>query len=263
MESYDATRLHQCLTSINQKIDEVLEELRQKRDLAAPADTVVQDPLLDNSIQNNNVNTFSIDNDEIELLNTLTNKIQNILRDSLSQLSELCLHHIQKHLHQYHFDPDKHVFTEGLSTNILYSFKQDLNGLLSAVEAYPAALKGDSKTVEVFLKKYPFYKDKPGFWGTTLLYSAAKSDTIRLVEYLIETFNCSVNAPNETEMDFTLMNEENSQTHLSYNPDPKFGSTALHAACYNSNLDIVKYLISKGANYFARNQFGETHIQSG
>ncbi|UJR12814.1 hypothetical protein I4U23_016987 [Adineta vaga] len=268
MESVDETRLNQCLSSIIQKIDEVLKQQKKEPPQIRPTTTTTTDnitnyPLHENSIQNNNVNTFTIDNEEAELLNTLTNDIQNILRDSLPQLSELCSSYIEKHLYQYHFDSNQKVFTEGLTLNILYSFKHDLNGLLSAARAYPAALKGDLKTVETFLKRFPLYKDKPGFWGTTFLYSASKSNNLPLVKHLIETLSCSVNAQNECEMAFTLISDDNNRTDLTYNPDPKFASTALHAACFNNNLDIVKYLISKGANYFSRNQLGETPIQNG
>ncbi|CAF4961617.1 unnamed protein product, partial [Rotaria sp. Silwood1] len=139
-------------------------------------------------------------------------------------------------------------------------------GLLLAARAYPAAFSGDLKTVENFLKRHPMYKDRPGFWKTTLLYSAARNNHLRLVQYLIETAGCSVNAQNQSEITYALITDDdtaqNQQNTLSYNPDPRAASTALHAACFNNNLDIVKYLIGKGANYFIRNQLGETPIQN-
>ena len=268
MEPEAEERLNQCLSSIIEKVDGVLRELGNKR--AAPAATtnaIINDSLLDNSIQNNNVNTFTVDSEENDLLETLTNDIQNILRDHLPQLSTLCSGYIEQQLHQYHFDSHQRVFTEGLTPNVLYSFKHDLNGLLLAARAYPAALSGDTKIVGSFLKSYPSFKDRPGFWATTFLYSAARSNHLRLVSYLIETCGCSVNAQNLTEMSFALINDTDTaranNPHLPYTPDPRFASTALHAACFNNNLDIVKYLIGKGANYFLRNQLGETPIQNG
>ncbi|CAF4600760.1 unnamed protein product, partial [Rotaria socialis] len=50
---------------------------------------------------------------------------------------------------------------------------------------------------------------------------------------------------------------------LGYDPDPKLAATALHAACFGNHIQIVKYLIDKGANYFLRNQLGETPIDNG
>ncbi|CAF3781653.1 unnamed protein product [Rotaria sp. Silwood1] len=281
MESFDKARLNQCLTSIIEKIDTVLKELDKKPETALKSDfsktittakttattTIVptDEPFFDNTVKNNIVNTFTIDNEEFELLDTLTHDIQNILRNSLSQLSNKCASYIKQHLHQYHFNQDQ-VFTQALAASILYTFKHDLNGLLLAARAYPAAFNGDIKTVDNFLKRYPMYKDKPGFWKTTLIHSAARNNHLRLVQYLIETAGCSVNAQNQSEIAYILIADgataQNQQGTLDYKPDPTAAATALHAACFNNNLNIVKYLISKGANYFIRNQRGETPIQN-
>lgn len=283
METADETRLHRCLTSITEKVNQVLSQLVKKPEttvesnasklttttqaLTTTPNTNENDSLFNNSLQNNNVNTFTVDNEENELLDTLTNDIQNILRDCLPQLPSLCSVYIEQYLHQYHFNSEKRVFTEGLTPNVLYAFKHDLDGLLLAARAYPAALKGDVQVVGNFLKRYPMYKDKPGFWGTTLLYSAARNDRLRLVQHLIETCGCAIDAQNETEMAFALINDNDAArantVDLTYNPDPKLASTALHAACFCNNLEIVKYLIGKGANHFLRNQLGETPIQNG
>ena len=283
METADETRLNRCLDSIIEKVDQVLFRLGKKRETpvesnaskitpttqASSATTNITDNdlLFKNSVQNNNVNTFTVDNEETELLDTLTNDVQNLLRDCLPQLPTLCSVYIEQHLHQYHFDAEKRVFTEGLTANVLYTFKHDLDGLLLAARAYPAALRGDLQAVENFLKRYPIYKDKPGFWGTTFLYSAARNDRLRLVQNLIETHGCAVDAQNQTEMAFALINDNDAARAnilgLPYNPDPRFASTALHAACFSNNLDIVKYLIGKRANHFLRNQLGETPIQNG
>ncbi|CAF1214154.1 unnamed protein product [Rotaria sordida] len=281
MESVDEARLNQCLTSIIEKINAVLKELGKRRGTVLKSDssktitiakitdttTIVatDDRLLDNILKNNIVNTFTVDNEENELLDTLTHDIQNIFRNFLPQLSTMCTSYIEQHLHQYHFNQER-VFTQALTTGILYTFKHDLSGLLLAARAYPAAFNGDIKTVDNFLKRYPMYKDKPGFWKTTLIYSAARNNHLRLIKYLIETARCSVNAQNQSEIAYVVIADSNTtqdqQGTLGYKPDPTAAATALHAACFNNNLDIVKYLISKGANYFKRNQLGETPIQN-
>ncbi|CAF4626517.1 unnamed protein product, partial [Rotaria socialis] len=95
-------------------------------------------------------------------------------KNGLPTLSTLCSGYIEQFLHEYHFDKDQRVFTEALTTNILYSFQQNLKALLMAAKAYPAAYRNVKETVKKFLRQHPDYKDKSGFWGTTLLYSAAR-----------------------------------------------------------------------------------------
>ncbi|CAF0941218.1 unnamed protein product [Didymodactylos carnosus] len=265
MNTDEENKLNECLNLIIEKVCEVLTQLKSKQesttsetDLSIAIPTTTQrttitttddnDLLLDNSIQNNNVNTFTVDNDENDLLDTLTNDLQNILKHRLPELSKL-------------------FFTQRLTATILYTLKHNLKGLLLAVKAYPAALNGDLTTVQGFLKRYRDYKDKSGFWGTTLLYSAARNNHMQLVRYLIETVGCSVNAQNQGDINYILVTDNDNArpdpNTLGYDPDPKASSTALHAACFNNNLNIAKYLIDKGANYLLRNQLGETPIENG
>jgi hypothetical protein len=282
MDVNEEKKLSDCLNSIINLVDKVLTQLRSKdeptlqaaalnaklpsQSLTTVTSTISNDPLFDNSVQNNNVNTFTVDINEEELLNSLTNDIQNILKQRLPQLSKLCRSYVEQFLHEYHFNKDQQVFTEGLTASILYTFQQNLRGLLQAAKAYPAALNGDLATVQKFLQLYSHYKDKSGFWGTTLLWSAARRGHVNLVKYLIETAGCSVNAQNQSDITYVLITDNDTARPnfdtLGYNPDPKAASTALHAACYNNNIEIVKYLINKGANYFLRNQLGETPIQN-
>ncbi|CAF3324314.1 unnamed protein product [Rotaria socialis] len=239
MDDQEEKKLYNCLNVIIKYVDDVLRQLNTKCKIdsktttdtssTSTATTTCDDPLFDNSVQNNNVNSFSVDIEEGELLDKLTNDIQTTLKNGLPTLSTLCSGYIEQFLHEYHFDKDQRVFTEALTTNILYSFQQNLKALLMAAKAYPAAYRNVKETVKKFLRQHPDYKDKSGFWGTTLLYSAARVGFIDLVTYLIETV----------------------------------AATALHAACFGNHIQIVKYLIDKGANYFLRNQLGETPIDNG
>ncbi|CAF4746504.1 unnamed protein product, partial [Rotaria magnacalcarata] len=80
-----------------------------------------------------------------------------------------------------------------------------------------------------FLRLHPDYKDKSGFWGTTLLYSAARGGFIDLVTYLVETVSCSVNAQNQRELAFALITDNDTDRQdpaiLGYDPDPKLAAT--------------------------------------
>ncbi|CAF1015077.1 unnamed protein product [Didymodactylos carnosus] len=88
MDEKDERELNTCLNSIIQKVAEVIETSKdkQKQPLTstfapppASQQETVDDPLFNNSVQSNNLNTFTVDNDEKELLDTLTNDVQNIL----------------------------------------------------------------------------------------------------------------------------------------------------------------------------------------
>ncbi|CAF4351811.1 unnamed protein product, partial [Rotaria sp. Silwood2] len=263
------------------KIDETVRELAKKAESTSKSNssnaiTTTQatntesnaasdDRLFDNAVKNNIVNTFTVDNEENELLDTLTRDIQNALNDYLPKLSKMCRCYMMQHLHEYHFNQDG-KFTQRLTTGDLYNFKHDLNGLLMAVRAYVRADEGDREEVENFLENYPEYKDKPGFWKKTLIYSAAGNNHLSLVKYLVETAGCSVDAQNQHEIACNKIADgdatENSRDNQGYEPDQIGGSTALHVACNNNYLDIVKYLIDKGANYFITNESGKTPIDN-
>ncbi|CAF3552512.1 unnamed protein product, partial [Rotaria sp. Silwood2] len=86
-----------------------------------------------------------------------------------------------------------------------------------------------------------------------LLYSAARNNHFDLVKYLIETCNCSINVKNEDH------SEKSEESKLKAST----GSTPLHVACFYGHLQIVKYLIENGADYFILNNINETPIQNG
>ncbi|CAF4401040.1 unnamed protein product [Rotaria socialis] len=79
------------------------------------------------------------------------------------------------------------------------------------------------------------------------------------VVYLIETAKCSVNAQNEQHLEKIL---SSSKKNLDYESKTKAASTALHGACFNGHLIIVKYLVENGANYFIKNQALETPLMN-
>jgi hypothetical protein len=161
-------------------------------------------------------------------------------------------------LHQYEYGSQEKKFKKSFNRSTLSPFKRDLQGILASVYAFPAAWNGDLKLVEEFITNYPAFKDKPGLWGTTLLYSAAKNNNMRIVKYLVETAKCSINAQNEQDLEKSL---SASSTDIHVNPTA--ASTALHGACFNGHLNMVKYLLEHGADYSIRNQAQETPIMNG
>ncbi|CAF1156498.1 unnamed protein product [Rotaria sp. Silwood1] len=104
-------------------------------------------------------------------------------------------------------------------------------------------------------------KDRPGFFGTTLLYSAARNNHASLVRYLVTKARCSVNAQNQQHIKRAL--SKSVKNDADFAPNPSAGSTALHGACFAGHLEIMKFLFEHGADCFLRNHAEETPIDNG
>jgi hypothetical protein len=254
----DQKQLKPCLTKIIELVNECLQKLNPIKEQSQPQTDTKDDNLLQNSQLNNNVYTFTLSNEENELLDTLTSDIQITLSQHFPHLTKVCSNYLLEFLHPYHYDRDQRKFTSPLIMGVLYSFHRELEGLLASVEAFPAAYNGELQIVKKFIKQYPTYKDKPGLWETTLLYSAARNNHLDIVKYLIELAHCSVNAQNQRDVEFAL-----DDCSPDFIPRPTAASTALHGACFNNHLNVVKYLVDHGANYFIQNQANETPIMNG
>jgi hypothetical protein len=258
--SNDVKHLRPCISTTIDVIDRCLSKFESVKEQPQiqPQTDIKDDTLLHNSQLHNNIYTFSLGDAENELLDTLTSDIQAILNQHLPHLTQICSNYLLDFLHTYHYDREKREFTSSLAMGDLHSFKRELKGLLASTNAFPAAYAGDLKIVKEFIKQYPTFKDKPGLWETTLLYSAARNNHLHIVKYLIEEVHCSVNAQNQREVVFAL------DAHATdYTPRPTAGSTALHGACFNNHLNIVKYLVEHGADYFIQNQAHETPLMNG
>lgn len=254
----DNNKLKLCLIKIIDLVEECLKNIKSIKDHSQSKTDPKDDSLLENSQLNNNIYTFALSSEDNELLDTLTSDIQTTLNQHLPRLSQRYLNYLLDFLHTYHYDRDQREFTQSLAMGELHSFHRELEGLLASVEAYEAAFEGDLQKVKKFIKKYPTHKDKPGPWETTLLYSAARNNRIDIVKYLIESAHCSINAQNQRDVNFAL-----DVCDKDFVPKTSSASTALHGACYNQHLDIVKYLIEYGADYFIVNQANETPIMNG
>jgi hypothetical protein len=83
---------------------------------------------------------------------------------------------------------------------------------------------------------------------------------MNVVEYLVETAKCSINAQNEQHLEKSLASVEITASDFDYGA--KAASTALHGACCHGHLQIVQYLVEHGADYFIQNQAFETPLMN-
>ena len=244
-----------CLTRSLQIIIETIEETLRAQEQTNSTN------LLTNSTLNYNVNTFSFDPQENEVLNSLTERIEEILTEIFPSMDRKCREYLFDKLHEYHYDRRREKFIEPLTMNNLHVFLNDLQSTLASLAAFQAAWDGKLDPVKEFIKNYPQCKDKPGIFGTTLLFSAARNNHLELVKYLIAEAECSVNAQNLQHVAKALPNSAATTTH--FDRSPSAGSTALHAACYYEHLNIMKYLLDHGADYYLTNHAEESPITHG
>ncbi|CAF0898682.1 unnamed protein product [Adineta steineri] len=247
----DSKYLKRCLQKTIEAVSKTIDALK----VTNPADS-------ENLPLDTDNNTFSLNEQENKLIDDLKTTIENLLNDNLLRSSGICKKYLLNLLHQYEYDDQEKKFKSFFNQSILSAFQRDLQGMLSSIDAFLAAWNGDLNVVEEFIKKYPTFKDKPGLWGTTLLYSSAKNNRMNIVKYLIETAKCSINAQNEQDLEKGLLTTTSTSSEsISYNPTA--ASTALHGACFNGHLNVVKYLIEHGADYSIKNQAAETPIMNG
>ncbi len=102
-------------------------------------------------------------------------KIENLLNNHLPFLSKDFRNYLLNFLYQYDYDDERRQFKNCLSIGILHPLSRALQSLLTSIDALQAAWNGELTTVQQFINIYPFLKDKPGHWGITFLYSAAKN----------------------------------------------------------------------------------------
>ncbi|CAF1156177.1 unnamed protein product, partial [Didymodactylos carnosus] len=182
-------------------------------------------------------NLLSLNADDIVLLDKLTNDISIIVNELKTNISTVHFNYLLDYLHEFKFVDSK--FLDSLTVDDLYPFLYGLSGFLSSLTVYGSASNGNLDIVKNFLSKHPVYKDKPGLKGETLLYLAVISRHMQLVDYLIRTIKCSVDAQNG-------LNQSSA------------GDTALHGACIYAHFDMIKYLIKHSANCYIKNQANKT-----
>ncbi|CAF2245743.1 unnamed protein product [Rotaria magnacalcarata] len=261
----DENKLKPCLSRIIEAIGQCIQKLKKPKSASEATTTPPQqlddsddDLLFTHGPLNPNINKFTLDKDESDLLDQLTEDIETLLEDCFPYLTVKYSNSLADHLHEYHYDQEKLKFSRPLTKDVVPSMRKDLNGLLASSAAFSAAENGQQAIVEKFVDDYPSFKNKPSLGGTTLLYTAAFNNQFDIVKYLVGKAHCEVNARNWCDVD----TDESSSSANKRNPIP--GSTALHGACLGGHLPIVKYLVEqKHADCFIKNQAEKTPIQYG
>ncbi|CAF2046513.1 unnamed protein product [Rotaria magnacalcarata] len=244
-------QLKRCLEAVIKVLHDKIRKLQPSA--ISESDTITIDTL------ENLMNTFTLNIHEDEEMDELQMIIESVLNKHLPFLFAAYRNYLYDFLYQYDYDSEKREFQNHLNMNTIFPLYRGLQSLLASIDAFQAAWNGMFDIVKTFITNYPTLKDKPGLWGTTILYSAAKNGHINLVVYLIETAKCSVNAQNEQHLEKIL---SSSKKNIDYEYKAKAASTALHGACINGHLIIVKYLVENGANYFIKNQALETPLMN-
>lgn len=240
--------LENCLKQLLELTDDYKKKMKQDTDTS-------HDELNIDSRSGNDDNIITLFFEDGETLEAFTENIQSILKDFLPKLSPKSTTYLLDTLTMYTYSEEKQKFQSSFTSDDINKWYMDIEGLLESLKGYPAAFSGDFDGVKSFVEKFPSFKDKPGLWDTTLLYSASRNGHLKIIQYLIDEAHCSVNAQNRRQLKFAL-NEKGP----GYDAQVAYGSTALHSAAYYNRLEVVQYLIGKGANYFIRNQGGETAI---
>lgn len=244
-------RLKRCLIASIEVLEEAINRIKPQR--PTTADDSLTSPALDV-----NIHTFSLDQNEEAFMKDLKSDLENVLNEYLPYLSKHCRRYLLDFLCDRNYDYEKKAFTSRFNIGILDSLVRDLQGMLASVNALQSAWNGEPAAVEEFIKTYPSLKDKSGLWGTTLLYSAARNGHLGLVEYLIKSGKCSVNVQNQQHIIRVV--PDAATTDDGYETNPSAGSTALHGACFYGYLNVVKFLIHRGADCFLKNHANETAI---
>lgn len=197
--------------------------------------------------QTNFIKSNEINKSNKEIMDNLTSILNNKLKSLLDSLSIKYRNYFLDLFSDYNYNYSNGKFNETIKTYIVKQLHEDIFGIINSFDAFQASFNGYLSIVKSFIEKYPKYKNKCSIYDTTLLYSSSRNNHFDLVKYLIEQGQCFINQQNRINL-----NELNGSS----------GSTALHVACFYGHLNIVKYLIDNGANYFIKNSFNETPIDN-
>ncbi|CAF4020262.1 unnamed protein product, partial [Adineta steineri] len=233
-------KLQRCFEAIIEIVQKVINKIKAQEQNGS------SDTPLTNSALDVNIHSFTLDIKEETLMEELKTDLEYILIDSLPTLSKYCRRYLLDFLYQFNYKYEEKQFTTSFN--------------IDSIKAFQASWDGQLEQVKKFIEKYPAVKDKSGLWGTTLLYSAARNNHMKVVQYLIKIARCSVNAQNQQHIMRALAA---STIHDDdYEVIPTAGSTALHGACFYGHLEMVKFLINHRADYFIKNHAEETPIMN-
>ncbi|CAF3699333.1 unnamed protein product [Rotaria socialis] len=133
-----------------------------------------------------------------QMMENLTNVINNKLKCLLDTLSLKYQDYFLDFFNDYNYDYSKGIFNETIKIYILEQLSEDLNGIIYSFDAFKSSFDGNFSVVKNFIEKYPKYKDKCSIYDTTLLYSSSRNNYFHIVKYLIEQ---DLNLPQSTIFD--------------------------------------------------------------
>lgn len=133
----DENRLKPCLSRIIDAISHCLQKLKDKNRLSAAnsteqlqTDESDSEFLSPNGHLSTNIDKFTLDQTEMDLLEQLTEDIEALLNDCFPYLTKVCSNAFADYLHQYHYDEEKQKFARPLTKNVLPSIRRELKGFL-------------------------------------------------------------------------------------------------------------------------------------
>ena len=206
------------------------------------------------------MHTFTLDSNEEQEMEGFKETLQGVLNEHLPSFSKMSRQYPSDVLDEHKYDYEQREFTCPFNIGLPNALLNDLQGILASIGAFQAAWNGDDAKVQECIKKHPTVKNRFGLWVTTLLYSAAKNNHLRLVQYLVKTAGCEMNAQNRHHFKRAL--SAPMTTTNDFQANPSAGSTALHCACFNGHLDIVTYLLAQEADCFLTNLADEKPIMN-
>ena len=133
----DESKLKSCLTRMIDTISQCIQKLKNHKrgSTATTTEHSLADNLDDDDISTDdrlspNIDILTLDKVENDLLNQLTEDIENILDNCLPYLTDICSTSFYDYLHQYHYDSEERKFSDPLSKNQLHMMRHELKGLL-------------------------------------------------------------------------------------------------------------------------------------
>jgi len=120
----DEKKLKLCLTRIINAVSQGLENgqtLAKKRDLS---DNPGNDRI------NANLNTITLDEREIDLLEQVAEDVKDALDECLPYVTSICASILTDYLHPYNYNREREDFSRPLTKPMLYSIQREFKGLL-------------------------------------------------------------------------------------------------------------------------------------
>jgi hypothetical protein len=135
LSASDENKLKSCLARTIAAIGQCLHKLKTQKQVPAATTTEQQplhgsddDVLSEDGHLNTNIDKFTLDKVETDLLDLLTEDIEALLDECFPYLTSICSNSFADYLHQYHYNREEQKFSRSLTKNVLPSMRQELKG---------------------------------------------------------------------------------------------------------------------------------------